>query len=119
MLGPTLVHPTRILASEDGMDPIPWDTSLVLAHHQSQLGEKEGEPVHVPSGLAVAAARVAGPTLLQGCVTTLGPSWRFLLALCPGTSCSRSLAKECPGPSNYQPGLPRLLYSFCGAAARG
>lgn len=101
------------------MDPIPWGTSLVLAHHQSQLGEMAGQPVHVPSGLAVAAAHVARPMLLQGCVTTLGPSWRFLLALCPGTSCSRSLAKECPGPSNCQPGLPRLLECCCGAAVRG
>lgn len=64
-------------------------------------------------------AHIAKPTLLQGCVTALGPSWRFLLALCPGTLCGLSLAKECPGPSGYWPGFLWLLGNCYRAAVRG
>lgn len=65
--------------------------------------------MHDSSVLAVVAAHIVRPVLLQGCVTTLCLSWRFLLASCPGTLCGRSLAKECPGPSGYWPSLLGLL----------
>lgn len=83
-----------------------WGTSSVLTGGEGGRGR---EPVLVPSELAVAAAHIAKPTSLQGCVTALSPSWRFLLASCPGTLCGCSLAKESPGPSSYRPGLPGLL----------
>lgn len=96
MLGPAPAHPPSSLG---------WTLSHG-AHHPSQLWEMERQPIPSEQWLP---AHIAKPTSLQRCVTTLSPSWRFPLAFCPGTLCGLSLAKECPGPSGYWPGLLWLL----------
>lgn len=88
------------------------------AHHQT-LGEREGEPIHIPSVLALAAARTAKPTSLQGCVTTLGPVWRFLLALCQAHRVAAAQPRSAQGSLAAGLVLLGLLGNHCRAAVRG